>query len=199
MENTIVSTLEILHKGFEMTNILESIKDLFSPLLENEEKSPLHIGEVMNFWLLLTLIQEGLDVYQLGLNTTQDDQLIHALKNGEQSSRNVIAQLQAFLKKEGVTLPPASVDKPKSDPKSIPLGVKQTDEQIANLVSAKIAAEITLIGQALAVSVRGDVCRILLHIQFEVFKYGSSFKVMMMERGWLKMPPYYYPPGAPNK
>lgn len=182
-----------------MTNVFESMKDLFAPLVDNEDKNPLHIGEVTHFWLLLTLIEEGLGLYQLALNTTKDEQLIHALVNGKQSSKEVSERLRAFFINEGVTLPPTSEAKPKSDPDSVPLGVKYTDEELANLVSAKIAAEITVIGQGLAVCVRNDACEMFFRIQVELFKYGSSFKKMMRDRGWLKIPPYYYPPGAPTK
>ena len=183
-----------------MTNFFESMKDIFTPMDgEGQESSPLHIGEVTFFWVLLTLLEEGLAVYQLGLNTTTDSQLIHALTNGEESSKNVITDLRTFFKNEGIPLPPASEDKPKSDPNSIPLGVKHTDDELANLVSAKIAAEITLLGQALAVCIRNDACQKLFQVQVEIYKYGSSFKKMMKQRGWLKIPPYYYPPGPPNK
>lgn len=80
----------------------------------------------------------------------------------------------------------------------MPLGVKHTDEELANLVSVKVAAEITLIGQALAMAVRNDACGLLLDIQFELLKYGSSLKTLMRRSGWIKVPPYYYPPGAPT-
>ncbi|MDN3015317.1 DUF3231 family protein [Paenibacillus sp. BSR1-1] len=181
-----------------MTNIFESIKDLFAPLVDGEEKKPLHTGEVTNLWVLLTLLEEGLIVYQLGLNTTKDDQLVHAFTNGEQLSRSLIDRLRNFFIKEGIPLPPASEAKPKSNQDTIPLGVKYTDEELANLVSAKIAAEITLIGQALAMGIRNDVCQKFFEIQYEIFKYGCSFKLMMQNRGWLKIPPYYYPPGLPR-
>lgn len=181
-----------------MTNIFESLKDLFTPMADNERKNPLHIGEVNHFWLLLTLIEEGIMIFQLALNTTTDDQLMHALSNGHQSAKEASQRMRTFFINEGIPLPPSSEDKPKSDPNAVPLGVKYTDEEIANLISAKVAAEITLIGQGLALCVRNDACKLLMEVQVEIFKYGSSLKKMMRERGWLKVPPYYYPPGAPT-
>ncbi|KQL50727.1 hypothetical protein AN964_24180 [Heyndrickxia shackletonii] len=181
-----------------MTNLFESTKDFFKTLIDCEEKNPLHVGEVNSLWVLLTMLEEGISVYQIGLNTTNDDDLIHALKNGEQSSKAISNQLRTFFKKEGIPLPDTSEEKPKSDPNSIPLGVKYTDEELANLVSVKVAAQITLIGQALAMSVRSDSCELLLQIQYELLKYGSSFKTLMRRNGWIKVPPYYYTPGAPG-
>jgi len=180
-----------------MTNLFESTTDYLKTLVDHEEKNPLHVGEVNCLWVLLTMIEEGIGLYQIGLNTTNDDDLIHALKNGEQQSKDTSNQLRTFLKKEGIPLPETSEEKPKSEPNSIPLGVKQTDEELANLVSVKVAAQITLIGQALATSIRNDVCELFLNIQYELLKYGSSFKTLMRRNGWIKVPPYYYPPGAP--
>ncbi|MFF2448080.1 DUF3231 family protein [Neobacillus sp. NPDC058068] len=181
-----------------MTNLLEAIKDYLAPLVDGEPKKPLHVGEVNNLWLLLTLLEEGLAVYQLGLNTTTDKQLIHALTNGQEESIKTIEQIRNFFIKEGVSMPPISEPKPKSNPNSVPLGVKYTDSELANLISAKLAAEITLLGQALAMSIRTDVGQTFFQIQFEMIKYGTSLKKMMQDRGWLKTPPYYYPPGGPE-
>lgn len=63
-----------------MTNVFESMKDLFTPQAADEQQNPLHVGEVMHAWVLLTLIEEGLTVYQQSLNTTKDVELIHALR-----------------------------------------------------------------------------------------------------------------------
>lgn len=182
-----------------MTNVFESMKDLFTPQAADQQQNPLHVGEVTHAWVLLTLIEEGLTVYQQSLNTTKDDELIHAFRNGQQASTDIAEQLRSFLRKEGIPLPPASEDKPLSDPDAIPLGVKHTDKELANLTSAKIAAEITLLGQALAVCVRDDICKLFFEIQYEIFKFGCSLKKLMSKRGWLKIPPYYYPPGYPEK
>lgn len=180
-----------------MTNIFESFKDFISPLMDNE-KHPLHVGEVSSFWMLLTMFEEGVALYQTSLNTTNDKELIHVLKNGEELSKTSIQLLSNFMKNEGIPLTKPPEPKPNSNPNSIPLGVKQTDEEIANLIGIKVAAEITLIGQALAMSVRNDAALILLKTFYELLKFGSSLKKMMKKRGWLKVPPYYYPPGAPN-
>lgn len=181
-----------------MTNIFEALKDFIVPIIDNKEKTPLHVGEVADFWMLLTMLEEGVSIYQLALNTTIDDELIHALKNGEETSKNIIERLIVFMKNEGIPLTRPSEQRPKSDPNAIPLGVKQTDAELVNLISVKVAAEIALIGQALSMTGRNDAGIVLFEALFEIFKYGSSLKNLMRKRGWFKVPPFYYPPGAPN-
>ncbi|MGV3465719.1 MAG: DUF3231 family protein [Heyndrickxia sp.] len=181
-----------------MTNLFESIKDFFKTFADSEDPNPLHTGEVTNIWLLLTLLEEGVITYQVGLNTTTDDALIHTFNNGIQLSEITINKLKTFMIKEGIPLPPSSEDKPKSEPNAVPLGVKFTDSELVNLVSAKVAAEIVLIGQTLAMSVRNDFALLIMQFLFELLKYGTSLKTLMRQRGWMKIPPYYYSPGAPN-
>lgn len=87
-----------------MTNVFESAKDYFKTIVDNEDKIPFHIGEVTNFWILLTMIEDGIAIYQMGLNTTNDDDLIHTLKNGEQSSKVTATNLRIFFKKRRDTI-----------------------------------------------------------------------------------------------
>ncbi|WP_252244958.1 hypothetical protein [Cytobacillus oceanisediminis] len=32
----------------------------------------------------------------------------------------------------------------------------------------------------------------------EKMKFGASLKDLMRKRSWIKVPPYYYPPGSPR-
>jgi hypothetical protein len=61
--------------------------------------------------------------------------------------------------KEGITLPPTHENMPHSDPNSIPLGVKLTDEVLANELSFKIVSLILRAAGASAESIRTDKCR----------------------------------------
>lgn len=182
-----------------MINPFEAVWDMMKGNMDNEPKAPLHVGEVMNLWTLLTIFEDAHAVYIAALNTTTDDELIHAIKNAEKESKQDVKELKKFLEREGVPLPPTAEGKPKSDPNEIPLGVKLTDSEIANAISAKIAACITFCGKGMAESIRNDVAMLLLKHQTRLMIYGESFKSLMRKRGWIKVPPYYYPPGMPKQ
>lgn len=179
-----------------MTNFLEAITKTVFSLTDDDPTPPLHVGEVMNCWTLLALFREGEVYYQSGLNTTTDPELRHAFQEGLKASQKESEELKNFLIKEGIPLPPMEESKPESDPDSIPLGVKATDNELANTISIKIALSIAFIGQALSVTIRNDVGVMLLKFQSELLAYGSNLKSLMKKRGWLKVPPYYYPPGS---
>ncbi|NUH83074.1 DUF3231 family protein [Bacillus firmus] len=101
-----------------------------------------------------------------------------------------------FLLKEGVPLPLTNAEKPLSNPDSVPEGVKLTDDEIANLISVKIAASITFCAQAMIKTVRTDVGLMLFSLQVHLMEIASP---LMKERGWLRIPPSYMPPGTPER
>jgi Protein of unknown function (DUF3231) len=179
-----------------MTRLLESITAVVKSFTDEEPKPPLHVGEVMALFTALTLFQEALAGYIVALNTTTDPQLKHALKNGADVAKSDIRIVKEFLLREGVPLPPTSEPKPDSNPDMVPLGVKLTDHEIANAISAKIATGISICGTAIAQSVRTDVALIFLQIQVQLMKFGAPLREMMKKHGWLIVPPYYYPPGG---
>ncbi|MFC4767927.1 DUF3231 family protein [Effusibacillus consociatus] len=89
--------------------------------------------------------------------------------------------------------------KPKSEPNAVPTGVKLTDEELANGVALKITSAITMCGTGLIQAVRNDVGMMWFEFQTEHVIYGANLKALMRKRGWIKVPPYYYPPGLPNQ
>jgi hypothetical protein len=182
-----------------MTTLIEAITSLAKSFLDEEPKPPLHVGEVMTLWTLLALYQEGYSMYELAMNTTTDSDLLHALRKARENSAEDIHSIKEFLVKEGVPLPATSEPKPNSNPDAIPYGVRLTDDEICNLISAKIATSITLCGNAIAESVRPDVGYLFLKSMIGLMKYGAPLRALMKERGWIKVPPYYYPPGGTPK
>ncbi|MDN4494713.1 DUF3231 family protein [Ureibacillus aquaedulcis] len=176
----------------------EALMKVLHSLFDDETKPPLHVGEVMSCWTYLTVLEESVALEQLAINTTADTELNNFLHKTMGGASSQAARLKDFLQQEGIPLPPASEPKPVSDPSAIPLGAKMTDSEIANLVSVKIASAITLCAAGTAQSVRNDVGIMFFEYQTEAMQYGALLKSIMQKRGWLKIPPYYRPPGGPN-
>lgn len=182
-----------------MKNFIEAVLNMIKTSVDEEgsPKNPLHVGEVMSCWMYLAGLEEAQAFIKAGLNTTVDDQLIHALLEDQKLGQSQIKDLQDFMIREGIPLPPASEAKPDSDPSSIPNGVKMTDNELANGLSIKIVALIMNAASAASQSVRNDIGYLFVKFLGEKLVLGTNIKAMMMNRGWIKIPPYYYPPGAP--
>lgn len=182
----------------KLTSIFEAVTDLMKTLIDDEPKTPLHVGEAMTCWTYLTLLEEEKANVQIGLNTTMDIELLDALNASMNLASAQSQELRDFMLQEGVPLPPVSEIKPKSEPNSVPMGVKLTDDEIANALSIKFAANFMTCAAGAVDSVRNDVGIMFVKFQGEKLKFGASLKTLMRKRGWIKIPPYYVPNGLPT-
>ncbi|MCI3920401.1 DUF3231 family protein [Paenibacillus sp. TRM 82003] len=180
-----------------MVNILESVSGALKTLTDDEPKHPLHVGEVMSLWFYLTALEEMLNVEAVGKNTTVDDELKELLKEALEICNSQAARIKNFMISEGIPLPPLSEQKPESEPNAIPLGAKFTDDEIANMISIKVAGAVVQCATGMAQSIRNDVGMLWGGLMTEYIPFGTKLKTKMRYRGWIKVPPYYYPPGSP--
>lgn len=182
-----------------MTNTFEAISAIIKNYVDEAPKPSLHVGEVMDLWTAFTAFHEAHALYQVGLNTTLDPDMQHVLKNALKGSISDTKKIEELLLKEGVPLPLVNPDKPLSEQGAVPEGVKLNDDEIANLISAKVAASITFCAQAMSKTVRTDVGLLFFSIQINLMKFAAPLKNLMIARGWLRIPPKYNPPGAPHR
>ncbi|KEZ52013.1 DUF3231 family protein [Metabacillus indicus] len=181
-----------------MIKVIETIKSMIKLSADGEPKAPLHVGEVMALWTLLTLMEEAVVFYGVFLNTTTDEELIKMIEEAKTATEETVLKLKEFLAGEGVPLPPTSEEKPKSEPLEVPFGVRFSDNEIANFLSVKTATYITFCGTSVSESVRNDVSTLFLTFMTAVIEYSIRLKSLMIQRSWLKVPPYFQPPGLPK-
>ncbi|WP_245799146.1 DUF3231 family protein [Virgibacillus siamensis] len=182
-----------------MPNPFEAAIKLLKTMVDDEPKPPLHVGETYYCWLYTATMNEAQNYMLTALNTTTDDELLKVLKKSSEQCKSQAKQMEDFLKKEGAPIPTVAESKPNSNPKDVPLGVKLTDGEIANGISVKTAYAVSLSATAAAQAIRTDVSIIFSEFLAEKSLFGAEMKVLMRKRGWIKVPPYYYPPGMPQK
>ena len=181
-----------------MVNRFEAFWNTFKTLVDNEPKSPLHVGEVMAIWTYQTILLEAVRYEEVALNTTTDDEVKELIIDAKKLCENQSQRLANFMVKEGIPLPPSPQPKPLSEPNDVPLGVKLTDDEIMNGISLKIAAAAMECAAAISQSIRSDVGLFWTDFFIEMITFGATTKTLMRKRGWLKVPPYYSPPGMPG-
>jgi hypothetical protein len=182
--------------GVTMVNILEAAIITIKSLTDEEKPQPLHVGEVMACWIYLTGLEVAKITVQAGINTTNDEDLKTMFKEDLELNLSQRERLYNFMLKEGITLPPAHENLPHSDPNSIPLGVKLTDDLLANELSFKIVSLIIRAAGANAEAIRTDFGLMFLKFQAEKVILGAKLKQVMTKRGWIKIPPLFIPPGS---
>lgn len=179
-------------------DVLEALKNVVQSFIDDEPKSPLHIGEAMACWSFLALVGETQVQAEVGINSTTDPELRKALHEAVKMLKTQKERLTEFMRLEGVPSPPLSESKPISDPNSVPLGVKLTDLQLANSLKKKVSMAITNCGTNGAQTLRNDVGLIWAEFLLELIIFFTTFKSLMRKRGWLKNPPLYNPSGLPK-
>lgn len=170
--------------------------DALKSITVQDEDQPLHVGEVMSCWIYLAGLELAKVAVQSGINTTTDEELKSILEEDLKLGTSQRERLYDFMLKEGITLPPSPEELPKSDPNSVPLGVKLTDDVIANELSLKIISLIIRAAGAASESIRTDVGLLFIQFQTEKYAFASRLKHLMRKRGWIKVPPFYVPPGS---
>lgn len=179
-------------------NVLQAVKSVVQAFVDEEPKSPLHIGEAMLCWLVLTLDGETQVQTEVGINSTTDPELREAFHEAVEMFKSQKERLIEFMIVEGIPLPRLSESKPLSNPTRVPLGVKLTDLELANSLKKKVSMAITNCANASAQSLRMDLGMIWAKFLQEHITFLTTYKSLMRKRGWLKVPPLYYPPGSPN-
>ncbi|TFB19513.1 DUF3231 family protein [Filobacillus milosensis] len=166
--------------------------------LGDNNKEQIHVGEAMACWTYLAFVESIIVYEEVGLNTTMDQEVKQFVKDALEVANSHKKQLRDFMIKEGITLPSAPEHKPKSEPQSVPEGARLTDDEIMNTLSINFVYAGDMCAASASQSIRTDVGLMFLKFQIDKFSLGVKAKDMMKNRGWLKMPPYYHPPGAPN-
>lgn len=182
-----------------MPDVIKSVKNVIQSFVDDEPKPPLHVGEVMSCWSYLSELADEQIHSEAGINSTTDPELRKAFHEAVKMFKSQKERMIAFMLSEGVPIPPLSESKPQSNPSGVPLGVKLTDDELANSLNIKIVILIPCCTNAIIQSVRNDVTLIRLEYLQEYLTFGATLKELMKRPGCLKVPPYYNALGTPLK
>lgn len=171
--------------------LMNVIHDAFAPFLDGEKK-PLNVMEVTNLWFYLLATETTLRNEEISYNLAQDPKLKSMIKDITDTIHIPMRdELQEFLKKEGVPLPPNTPQKPLGDFQDIPAGAKLNDEEMANLLSYNLAAGVNYGARGLTESIRADVGLLFSKFIMKKTIAGMTVKQYLDEHEWLRVPPFY--------
>ena len=176
--------------------VFESAINIIQSLGDNQKK-PLHVGEVMACWTYLAFVANIITFEEVGLNTTTDAEVKDLYQDGLKIAVSHKKQLSEFLRQEGVTLPNAPEHKPESGPNAIPLGAKFTDDELVNTLNINFVMAADMCATSASQCLRTDVALMFLKFQADKLSLGFKAKELMQKKGWLKIPPYFLPSGSP--
>lgn len=170
--------------------------DIIESLTDNQ-KNQLHIGEAMSCWTYYSFVSSAVINVEVGLNTTNDSKLRKFLQDSYKVMKSHKKELTEFMLQEGIPLSETPEDKPQSDPAAVPLGAKFTDNELSNIININFVIAANMCALSTTESLRTDVAMMFLKFQTDKLSLGLKARELMLEKGWLKIPPKYNPPGSP--
>ncbi|MCX7571080.1 DUF3231 family protein [Tumebacillus sp. DT12] len=157
----------------------------------NPKDEPMHYGEVYMVWTYLHGELALRTCNQTLLNHTGDKDLRDYIKDKLESSQEVIEELTALLKANGVALPPSPPERADADLESIPAGARFTDMEVAATQAKDNAAGLVMCSKIMGQCVREDIAALFGKYHTKAAGYGLRLLRMMKEKGWLVPPPLH--------
>lgn len=175
--------------------MFDSVSNIVQSLTDNS-KDPIHVGEAMACWTYRAFTANIQAHVEVGLNTTTDSGVKELLQDALKVVSSHKKELTDFMVQEGVPLPNSPEKKPESDPNAIPLGAKFTDNELVNTINLNFVIAADMCAASASDSLRTDLAIMFIKFQTEKLSLGLKAKELMQRKGWLKIPPYYHPPGG---
>src|SRR5699024_7957378 len=131
---------------------------------------------------------------EIGLNTTTDSKLTKFYQDAYKVTTSHKNELYELMRQEGIPLSDASATKQESNTEAISLGAKYTVSELINTHNINLVLEADMCATAASQSLRTDISLLFLKFQTDNLSLGLKAKEIMRSKGWLKVPPAYYPP-----
>ncbi|GAA0465484.1 DUF3231 family protein [Alkalibacillus silvisoli] len=166
--------------------------------LNDNSKGPVHVGEAMACWTYLAFVESIIAYEEVGLNMTLDKDVKKFINDAYDVANSHIKEMTTLMRNEGIPIASSPAHKPISDPRSVPVGARMSDEELMNTLSINFVYAGDMCAASASQCLRTDLGLMFLKFQIDKFSLGFSAKEMMKKRGWLKVPPAYRPPGSPD-
>ncbi|MFC4076172.1 DUF3231 family protein [Salinithrix halophila] len=158
----------------------------------NQQKEPMHYGEIFGVWSFALGSQAMVAGYQTFINHAGDQDLKNFLQDTIQNViRPEIEQTTELLKQNGIALPPAPPERPTANLEDIPPGARFNDPEIAAAVSRDFAAGLVMCSQIMGQCTREDIGAMFGAFHMRKAQYGDRILRMNKEKGWLVLPPMH--------
>jgi hypothetical protein len=181
-----------------ITQFFETTLDVIGSLA-NSKSQPMHVGEAMSTWTYLAFVESIVAFEEVGLNMTMEADLKKLFAASRKVAIGHREQLSELLRQEGVSLPEAPEGKPECNPEAIPAGVKFMDDELVNMLNMNFVVAAGMCANAASQCLRADIGTMFLKFQLDKLSLSYQAKELMERKGWLKIPPLFFPPGSPRQ
>ncbi|WP_078555074.1 DUF3231 family protein [Alkalihalobacterium alkalicellulosilyticum] len=158
----------------------------------NQEKEPLHYGEISGLWGYLAGLNGSVAAYTTYLNHTGDADLRKFIEDKiHNEMKPQIKQIETILRDNGIEVPPAIPEKSAAPIEAIPTGARFTDPEIAEMIAKNSATGLVALSQIMGMCTREDIAVMCGQFHMEKAQTGMRLLRMQKDKGWLILPPLH--------
>ncbi|SFK49227.1 Protein of unknown function [Halobacillus dabanensis] len=157
----------------------------------NQQKEPLHYGEVFSLWSYLSVAKGNLANYQTMYNHAGDQDLKRFLEELAQGIKQETQEIEEILKVNGVVLPPSPPERAVANLEDIPVGARVNDPEISAGISMNISQGLVTCSQIIGQSTREDIAMLFGNFHMNKAQAGAKALRLNKEKGWLVLPPMH--------
>ncbi|MFD0713194.1 DUF3231 family protein [Paenibacillus sp. GCM10027626] len=157
----------------------------------NPKDEPLHYGEIYDLWTFSVKAKGCVSIYQAYHYHAGDKDLKNLLDDLIKQSKLEEQECDAVLINNGIAPSPSLPERPQANLNDIPVGARLTDQEIAPLIAADIAASMAACSLTMGKSIREDIGA--LFAKYNALKAATGLRILQMskEKGWLVPPPLH--------
>ncbi|MCM3588099.1 DUF3231 family protein [Mesobacillus maritimus] len=161
----------------------------------NPKEEPMHYGEVYSVWMHLSAAKASVAAYETLLNHAGDEDLQKIIKDIiEDTSKQEIEEVERLLTEHGIGMPPTPAKRPEACIEKIPAGARFLDQEIANKLSADIAAGLISCSTVMGQCIREDIASMYANFHTKKAQYATKVLRLLKDKGWLIPPPLHIDP-----
>jgi hypothetical protein len=155
----------------------------------NPKHEPMHYGEIYDIWQNSMAAKGCISSYRALQYHAGDKELQQILVDVIELAETQVRELDKLLVENGITPAPALPERPKAKLEDIPAGARFTDQEIAPMVAADMAAGLVTSSQIMGKCIREDIGALFAKYHAQKAVIGLKVLRLSKEKGWLIPPP----------
>lgn len=160
----------------------------------NSKDEPMHYGEIYSVWQFSMAAKSCISTNRLFQYHVGDKDLKKFLEDVIYQAKLEVSECDSLLTQNGIATTPVLPERPEAKLEDIPVGARFTDQKVAAISAAGLAASLVGCSSIMGTSIREDIGA--LFAKYHTTKAALALRILKIskEKGWLIPPPLQVKP-----
>jgi Protein of unknown function (DUF3231) len=162
----------------------------------NPKDEPMHYGEIYHVWQFSLIAKGCISANRLYQYHVGDKDLKKFLEDIIYQAELEVSECDSILSQNGIAATPVLPQRPEAKLEDIPVGARFTDQEVAAISSADLAAGLVGCSSIIGTSIREDIGALFAKYHATKAALGLRILKLSKEKGWLIPPPLQVRPDS---